>query len=146
VRLGDHAVLDRITALEILSRQVDAVRLATLGEAENRSLATNLGFRSLVELQYTHLNISRAEAKRRAVRIRAVRSDSYPSAVEAMQSGEISTEHLDELIRFHDSLSDTLAPAEWNESEPSLTDAARAVDPPHCADSSMPRQGDGFAT
>jgi hypothetical protein len=31
VRLGDHAVLDRITALEVLSRQVDAARHATLG-------------------------------------------------------------------------------------------------------------------
>jgi hypothetical protein len=128
-QLADADLLARLKESECCLRQVQARQLAILTEVDQRGLAATAGCRSTIELQAGLLGVSHTEGKRRMERVRAFTTGMLPSAQPALDAGEISVEHVDHLIRFHDGLSDAVHPDTWTEHEPNLVEVAKEFGP-----------------
>jgi hypothetical protein len=128
-QLADADLLTRLKESECCLRQVQATQLAILTEVNQRGLAATAGCRSTIDLQAGLLGVSHTEGKRRMERVRAFATGMLPTAQTALEAAEISVEHVDHLIRFHDGLSSAVHPGTWAEHEPALVEVAKEFGP-----------------
>lgn len=138
-QLSDGELAELLARREEQARRDYAERLALVAEAEQRGLATNLGYRDGVRLLREILNLAPHDAKRRmdhaaatmgAPSVTGQRVEaSLPRTGEALCDGEINPEHVTEIDKVMSQISGQVEHELYDDSEANLVELARQANP-----------------